>query len=108
IANGADIAREAGLFPPEVVRPETPDGGDPPGAVADAPAAPPAAAKAQAAAPTAPTPAPEAAPGAQAALDRVNYYRSLMGLGPLRLDPALTRAASAHAAYYRQNAGDGT
>jgi uncharacterized protein YkwD len=106
VANGADIAREAGLFPAEVTRPETPAGADAPGgaqASARSSASPAAAAR---------PPAPAIAPpggerGAQAAVDRVNHYRALMGLPPLRLDEALTRAASAHAAYYRQNGGNG-
>jgi uncharacterized protein YkwD len=101
IANGADIAKEAGLFPAEVARPETPEGADAPGAAPAPPAAP--------TPPASASPALAAsAPGGQAALDRVNYYRALMGLPPLRLEAALVQAAGAHAAYYRQNAGDGS
>src|SRR5262249_29981655 len=132
VANGADIAKEAGLFPAEATRPETPGGADvaaapptagpagsapsaaasaappragPAGSAPSAPGAPPAAAAQTSSAPTSAAAGQAAAPsaGAQAALDRVNYYRALMGLPPLRLDAALAQAAGAHAAYYRQN-----
>jgi uncharacterized protein YkwD len=53
-------------------------------------------------------PTPGATPGspAQRALDRINCYRALAGVGPLTLDDALNRAAAAHVNYYVQNAGD--
>lgn len=43
---------------------------------------------------------------AQRALDRINCYRALEGVGPLTLDPILTRAASAHVHYYILNFGN--
>ncbi|HUS14764.1 MAG TPA: CAP domain-containing protein, partial [Chloroflexia bacterium] len=46
------------------------------------------------------------APEQQAALDRMNGYRRLAGLAPLRLDAAMNRAAVNHATYYVLNAGD--
>lgn len=55
--------------------------------------------RAGAAAPAAP--APPAA--ARLALARVNAYRALDGLAPLRLSDALDRAAQAHADYFRTN-----
>src|SRR5262249_1876832 len=43
---------------------------------------------------------------AQHALDRINCYRALAGVGPLTLDDTLNRAAPAHVTYYALNAGD--
>lgn len=103
VANGGDVMKEAGMYAADVVKPEGPDGVPPPTpatpAAAPAPAATPASSPA-AAAPTVPA-------AAQAAVDRINYYRGLAGLAPLRLDPALTKGAQAHAAYYRLNFADG-
>lgn len=39
----------------------------------------------------------------QRALDRINYYRSLAGVPPARLNPALMQAASGHANYVKLN-----
>jgi uncharacterized protein YkwD len=112
VANGGDVAKEAGLFPAESVKAESPDGSPVP--VPSAPPAPasplPAAAAQPAPAPAqppAPAPAPAPSSAAQAALDRLNHYRAASGLPALRLDPALTKAAQAHAVYYRLNFGDG-
>jgi hypothetical protein len=44
--------------------------------------------------------------GQLAALERMNAYRRLAGVAPLRLDDALDRAAMNHAAYYILNFGD--
>jgi uncharacterized protein YkwD len=43
-------------------------------------------------------------PEQQAALDRMNAYRRLAGVGPLAAHPALNRAAVNHATYYMLNA----
>lgn len=40
------------------------------------------------------------------ALERMNLYRSWLGLEPMHIDPALQAAAEAHAEYYRLNYGD--
>jgi uncharacterized protein YkwD len=82
VANGADIAKEAGLFAAAAVAAETADGGAGPARVEPS---------SRGAAPT-------------AAVDQINRHRAQMGLPPVRSDPALERAAMAHAAYYRQNA----
>lgn len=39
----------------------------------------------------------------QKALDRINYYRTLAGVPPARLDPALMQSASSHANYVKLN-----
>ncbi len=46
-------------------------------------------------------------PEQQRALDRINYYRSLAGVPPARLDPALAQSASSHAAYVGKNGWTG-
>jgi uncharacterized protein YkwD len=96
VANGADIAKEAGLFPGDAVKAEAADGQG-----AAAPAAP---APAPAAQPAAPPPAPAASASAtQQAVDRLNHYRAIMGIAPIKADAALEKAAMGHAAYYRLN-----
>lgn len=42
----------------------------------------------------------------QEALDRINMYRSWIGIEPLRMDPALMEAAQSHADYYQLNDGN--
>lgn len=42
----------------------------------------------------------------QEALDRINMYRSWIGIEPLRMDPALMAAAQSHADYYQLNGGN--
>ena len=51
---------------------------------------------------------PQAPVEQQAVLDRVNAYRQRVGVAPLRLDPALNRAAVGHATYYVLNMADGS
>ncbi|RIK40337.1 MAG: S-layer protein [Chloroflexi bacterium] len=41
-----------------------------------------------------------------AALQKINLYRSWLGIPPLTIDPALQAAAEAHVEYYRLNFGD--
>lgn len=96
VANGADIAKEAGLFPADVLRQETASGAD------VAPSAPAKPAAPQPVATALPAPAGGASE-AQATVDRVNHYRGLMGLPPLRLDSALNQAAQSHANYYQHH-----
>src|SRR3954451_8415573 len=48
----------------------------------------------------------EGTPQQRLALERMNYYRALSGVPPMRLNPALDRAATNHAAYYVRNFGD--
>ncbi|MDI3317712.1 MAG: S-layer homology domain-containing protein [Bacillota bacterium] len=67
-------------------------------------AASPAAQAAEAAQAAQAAPSPGAA--AALALARINVYRGLAGLPPLRLDPELGRAAQAHADYFLQNLAD--
>lgn len=50
--------------------------------------------------------AQERDPEIVAALEMINTYRSWLGIPPLTIDPALQRAAEAHAEYYRLNYGD--
>jgi uncharacterized protein YkwD len=103
VANGADIAKEAGLFPGAAVQAESADGAAeqaarpepaPRGGERPAPAA-------AAAAPA--SAAPASASATQQAVDRLNHYRALMGIAPIKADPALEKAAMGHAAYYRLN-----
>lgn len=49
---------------------------------------------------------PPASSPEQIALDRINYYRSLAGVPPLLLHPALVRAAQNHARYAALNYND--
>jgi uncharacterized protein YkwD len=42
----------------------------------------------------------------QEALDRINTYRSWIGIEPLQMDPALMAAAQSHADYYQRNNGN--
>ena len=42
----------------------------------------------------------------QESLDRINTYRAWIGIGPLRMDPALMEAAQSHADYWLRNNGN--
>ncbi|MCL5960220.1 MAG: CAP domain-containing protein [Chloroflexi bacterium] len=84
LANGGDVGKEAGLFATNVTTPLPSDR-----------AAPPSRGESDAGGTL-----------EQNALDVINYYRSLAGAAPLKLDPALTKAAAAHAKYYVANYGD--
>lgn len=106
VANGGEIAREAGLFSTEAVTPE-PDPRLPAAAPAPVVAAPPPAPGSQstsvspAARPTAtavaaPTQTDLAAANRDA-IAEINRLRGLAGVPPLALDPAIARAAQAHA-----------
>jgi uncharacterized protein YkwD len=113
VANGGEVAREAGLLPAEALTPEP----DPRRASAQpAPAAGP---QAQSAAPppaptrTAPaaataTPAantPDLAQANREAIEQVNKYRALAGVPPLSFDAAIARAAQAHAEWLSEVGG---
>ncbi|MCL5266268.1 MAG: CAP domain-containing protein [Chloroflexi bacterium] len=84
VANGGDVGKEAGLFPPEAIVPLPPDRAQPPSRGGEGPRG-----------------TPE-----QVALDAINYYRTIAGAGRLKLSPALGKAAAAHASYYASNYGD--
>jgi uncharacterized protein YkwD len=86
IANGGDVAKEAGLFPREIL------------AEAGAAQAPEAVA----------APLPAAAPAAEdrSVLGIINSYRAAAGVPPARIHPALEQAARGHVAYYDANRGD--
>lgn len=47
-------------------------------------------------------------PGIVEALALINTWRGWLGVAPLRIDPALQKAAEAHVEYYRLNYGDPT
>jgi uncharacterized protein YkwD len=98
VANGADIAKEAGLFSGEAVQAEGADG------KVEAPRAEPAPRGGERPAPVAAP--PQSAPSASAtqqAVDRLYHYRAIMGIAPIKADAALEKAAMGHAAYYRLN-----
>ena len=88
VANGGEIGKETGVFPADALRPV--------------------------AAPTVPADRPVASSRggdrtgtpAEVALALVNEARAASGIAPLTIDPALQRAAQAHADYYVQNYGD--
>jgi hypothetical protein len=79
IANGGDVAKEAGLFPGDVLAAA--------GAAQPSPAAPPA-------------------PEENSVLGIINRYRAEAGVPPARVSPALEQAARGHVAYYDANRGD--
>lgn len=83
VANGGDVGKEAGLFPSEVTTPLPPGRPQPPSRGGDSRGTP-----------------------AEVALETINHYRAIAGAAPLRLNPALGKAASAHANYYALNYGD--
>lgn len=103
VANGGDLARGAGTFPPEVLTPEIrrrADGSAPPPTPAPTPS------------PT-PQPTPEATPEPTAAptepapvLAPVTALRAALGLPSLVVSPELMQAAQSHADYYIANHGD--
>ena len=84
VANGGDVGKEAGLFPLGATTPVPPDRASPPARGTSSPRGTPQ----------------------EVALDTINHYRSLSGVAPLKLDPALGEAAAAHANYYVLNYGD--
>jgi uncharacterized protein YkwD len=112
VANGGEVAREAGFFPFEVVHPE----GDP---RVTPPPAPPSAALPRAAQAAGAPASPAGPPGAAAAtptpatdpvanrdaIAQVNMYRAMAGVLPLASDTAVARAAQAHADWLNEVGG---
>lgn len=84
VANGGDVGKEAGLFRPETIAPVSPDRSPPPSRGGQQSRG-----------------TPE-----QVALNSINHYRAIAGAPALKLDPALMKAAAAHASYYVLNYGD--